>query len=123
TITEYWPVPESWFRGRLVSAPGLDGKHRIDWLYSAAGLSMEGDGVGLDGRRYHVDTVSPRGWVTKAGHRSKPSASGWSPGPPYWRNGAFWRNASGWVTFPLEPGGWSNGRGRRYAKQDGTTFA
>src|SRR5579884_4055433 len=34
-ITEYWPVPESWFVGALVTAPGLPGKHRIDWLYSA----------------------------------------------------------------------------------------
>ena len=48
TITEYWPAPESWFRGKLVGAPGLPGKHRIDWLYSAEGVSMEGEGFGLD---------------------------------------------------------------------------
>ena len=57
TITEYYPVPEAWFSGALVKAPGLSGKHRIDWLYSASGLSMEGDGVGLDGQRYHVEST------------------------------------------------------------------
>ena len=51
TITEYWPAPERWFVGGLVSAPGLSGKHRIDWLYCATGVSMEGDGIGLDGRQ------------------------------------------------------------------------
>src|SRR5436305_10915253 len=54
SITEYWPVPEAWFHGALVGAPGLAGRHRIDWLYSAQGLSMDGEGIGLDGRLYHV---------------------------------------------------------------------
>ncbi len=34
TITEYWPAPESWFRGELVGAPGLPGKHRIGERFS-----------------------------------------------------------------------------------------
>src|SRR3984957_21345838 len=37
TVTEYWPAPESWFVGKLVNAPGLPGRHRVDWLYSATG--------------------------------------------------------------------------------------
>src|SRR5947209_10896598 len=53
-ISEYWPAPESWFVGALVSAPGLPGKHRVDWLYSAKGVSMNGEGLGLDGQIYHV---------------------------------------------------------------------
>jgi hypothetical protein len=36
-ITEYYPAPERWFVGRKVAAPGLAGKHRVDWLYSSAG--------------------------------------------------------------------------------------
>src|SRR5205085_7188626 len=36
-VTEYYPVPEAWFVGKKVAAPGLSGKHRIDWLYSATG--------------------------------------------------------------------------------------
>src|SRR5688500_10959440 len=46
-VTEYFPVPESSFVGDKVRAPGIPGLHRIDWLYSARGLTMEGDGVGL----------------------------------------------------------------------------
>src|SRR5450631_3103722 len=62
TITEYWPAPEAWFVGRLVPAPGLTGLHRIDWLYSATGVSMEGDGIGLDGQPYHIDALGNGGW-------------------------------------------------------------
>jgi 3D (Asp-Asp-Asp) domain-containing protein len=122
TITEYWPAPESWFRGRLVSAPGLPGLHRIDWLYSATGISMEGDGLGLDGRQYHIDSLGDGGWVTASGATTSPT-SGWSAGAPYWRAGGYWRNRHGAVTFPLAGGGWSDGAGRRYVPLRDVTFA
>jgi 3D (Asp-Asp-Asp) domain-containing protein len=122
TITEYWPAPESWFRGRLVSAPGLAGKHRIDWLYSAEGVSMEGQGYGLDGRMYHIDSLGDGGWVTKSG-RPTSASDGFSAGSPYWRAGGFWRGSGGVVTFPLQAGGWSAGTGRRYVPLPGVTFA
>jgi 3D (Asp-Asp-Asp) domain-containing protein len=122
TITEYWPAPESWFHGRLVTAPGLSGRHRIDWLYSATGISMEGDGLGLDGRQYHIDSLGDGGWVTADGVSTSPT-SGWSAGPPYWRAGGYWRDRWGAVTFPLNAGGWSNGTGRRYVPLRQVTFA
>jgi 3D (Asp-Asp-Asp) domain-containing protein len=122
TITEYWPAPESWFRGRLVTAPGLPGLHRIDWLYSATGISMEGDGVGLDGRLYHIDSLGDGGWVTANGATTSPG-KGWSAGAPFWRAGGYWRNRSGAVTFPLSAGGWSDGAGHRYVPLRGVTFA
>jgi 3D (Asp-Asp-Asp) domain-containing protein len=122
TITEYWPAPEAWFVGQLLSAPGLPGKHRIDWLYSAAGVSMQGDGIGLDGRQYHIDSPGGGGWVTAAGNPTDP-AEEWAGGPPYWRAGGYWRNRSGAVTFPLGVGGWSSGPGRRYVPLRGATFA
>jgi 3D (Asp-Asp-Asp) domain-containing protein len=122
TITEYWPAPESWFIGALVRTPGLPGRHRIDWLYSAMGMSMEGQGLGLDGRMYHIDSLGLGGWVTKTGASTSPS-DGWGAGPPYWRAGGFWRNRSGAVTFPLQRGGWSAGAGRRYVPLRGVTFA
>lgn len=122
TITEYWPAPESWFVGRLVSAPGLPGRHRIDWLYSAMGVSMEGQGLGLDGRMYHIGGLGIGGWVTLSGAPTSPS-NGWRGGPPYWRAGGYWRTPSGGVTFPLQQGGWSAGRGRRYVPLRGVTFA
>ncbi len=122
TITEYWPAPESWFKGRLVSVPGLTGKHRIDWLYSATGVSMEGEGLGLDGRIYHINSLGDGGWVTASGAATTP-ADGWSAGAPYWRAGGYWRNRTGGVTFPLQIGGWSAGTGRDYVPLRGVSFA
>ncbi|MBV9799880.1 MAG: hypothetical protein JO039_17670 [Solirubrobacterales bacterium] len=122
TITEYWPAPESWFVGRSVSAPGLWTRHRIDWLYSATGLSMEGEGIGLDGRFYHIDHLGNGGWVTEDGQPTDPS-DGWSAGPPFWRAGGYWANRTGGVTFPLATGGWSAGTGLRYVPLAGVTFA
>ncbi len=122
TITEYWPAPESWFSGALVSAPGLPGKHRIDWLYSATGVSMEGEGIGLDGRIYHIDALGNAGWVTASG-RATSAANGFAAGAPFWRAGAYWRTSTGAVTFPLAAGGWSAGTGRKYVTLSGVTFA
>ena len=108
-VTEYWPAPERWFVGRPVAAPGLPGLHRVDWLYSGRGLPMEGDGVALNGRRYHFGGPWHLSWVNAAGKPTMPCTSGfWSNGRPFWP--AFgWRNAAGEVTFPLGSGGWSNG--------------
>jgi hypothetical protein len=108
-VTEYWPAPEKWFVGRAVAAAGLPGLHRIDWLYSARGLPMEGDGVGLDGRRYHFGGPWHLTWVNVGGVPTAPCNTGfWTNGRPFWP--AFgWRNAAGAVTFPLAVGGWSNG--------------
>ena len=112
-ITEYFPVPERWFVGKRVPAPGLPGLHRIDWLYSARGLSMEGDGVGLDGRRYHIDGRGVSGWINANGRPTHPTrrARRWSAGRPFWRAGGFWRNTVELPTFPLADGGWYDGVG------------
>jgi 3D (Asp-Asp-Asp) domain-containing protein len=123
-ITEYFSVPERWFVGRRVSAPGIPGRHRVDWLYSARGVSMEGDGVGLDGRHYHFDAPGDSGWINAAGARTRAGAcaSRWSRGMPVWLEGG-WRNRAGEVTFPLERGGWSRGPGVRSIPYAGVTFA
>jgi 3D (Asp-Asp-Asp) domain-containing protein len=122
-LTEYYPVPEAWFVGQKVAAPGLTGKHRIDWLYSATGVSMEGDGVGLDGREYHIDALGSGGWVTDKARPSTSARNGWKGGPPVWRAGAYWLTKSHALTFPLDGGGWSNGTGKRYVPLPGVTFA
>jgi 3D (Asp-Asp-Asp) domain-containing protein len=122
TVTEYWPAPESWFVGKLVSAPGLTAKHRIDWLYSAGGVSMQGQGLGLDGQMYHLAAAGGAGWVTADGHSTSPN-HGWSGGAPFWRAGGFWRNPLGAVTFPLSAGGWYSGTGKRYVPLPGISFA
>src|SRR5207245_9455302 len=85
-VTEYYPVPERWSEGALVSARGLPGRHRVDWLYSAKGLSMEGDGVDLAGRRVHIEALGSVGWVNAAGRPTVPPHYGvrWSAGPPCW---------------------------------------
>lgn len=119
TVTEYFPVPESWFRGAFVRAPGLSGAHRVDWLYSARGLTMEGDGIGLDGRRYHVADTGRGGWVDRSGR----SACIGCGGGIYWRAGGFWRNARNRLTYPLGNGGWFAGAGLRYVPLPGVRFA
>ena len=121
-ITEYYSAPERWFVGRKVLAPGLTGKHRVDWLYSSAGVSMEGDGIGLDGLHYHLSKIGKPGWVTQEGKATVPGPNGWTRGWPAWRFGG-WRNADGAVTFPLEAGGWSNEKSVRYVKAQNVLFA
>ena len=123
TISEYWPVPETWFRGKLVSAPGISGKHRVDWLYSGTGLVMEGDGISRSGQRVHVANFGNEQWVNARGQRTKPTPSGvWTHGDPAWRVGG-WRTATGAVTFPLQTGGWSRGPGIHYSPVPGVRFA
>ena len=122
TITEYWPSPESWFVGKLVKTPGLTGMHRIDWLYSATGVSMQGEGIGLDGRLYHIESPGDGGWVTAGGTSTSPS-DGWLGGAPFWRSGGYWRNSKRGVTFPLAAGGWSAGPGRKYVPLPDVWFA
>jgi 3D (Asp-Asp-Asp) domain-containing protein len=122
-VTEYYPVPESWFVGRKVAVPGLATKHRIDWLYSARGVSMQGTGIALGGELVHIDALGSGGWVNERGRPSVPGRDGWSGGGPFWRAGGYWLARGRWVTFPLEAGGWSNGRGRRYVPLPDVTFA
>lgn len=123
-ITEYYPVPERWFSGRPVSAPGAPGRHRVDWLYSARGVAMEGDGIDLHGRHVHVDELGSAGWVNQRGRHTRYGrcATAWSAGPPYWLTGG-WRARGGAVTFPLRSGGWSAGRPRGELGYRGLTFA
>jgi 3D (Asp-Asp-Asp) domain-containing protein len=122
-VTEYYPVPERWFDGVSVRAPGSSGRHRVDWLYSANGVSMEGDGIDLAGNHVHIADLGSVGWVNAAGHTTAPPSCGirWSHGPPAWRAGG-WRNAAGAVTYPLARSGWSHGRGHFIGGSGGATF-
>ncbi len=123
TITEYYPAPEAWFSGRLIRAPGLPGRHAADWLYSARGLAMEGDGVDRFGQPMHIAQLGSTGWVNAGGRPTVPVCLGkWSDGPPAWLKGG-WRNSSGAVTYPLAGGGWANGVGVRVLSYGGVTFA
>jgi len=121
-VTEYYPAPEAWAVGAPVATPGLPGKHRIDWLYGGFGLSMEGTGIGLDGRLYHIDSLGRGGWVSRSGKATFDGVH--NNGSPYWRAGGFWRNSRKGVTYPLLVGGWSNGVGLRYVPPPrGISFA
>src|SRR3954447_21416883 len=121
-VTEYWPVPETWFTGKRVSAPGLNRPARVDWLYSARGVSMEGDGVDSQGRRIHIDCLGKGGWIDAKGRRTVPGSGGWSGGAPFWRNASIWFNKRGLPTYPLSAGGWSDGKGRSYRGNSGICF-
>ena len=104
-ITQYWSVPERWFKGVKIKAPGLPGLHRVDWLYSSSGVAMEGDGTAENGDHVH--------WVT-GGHWMGGS-QGLAVWPPFWLNEGFWwtKAPAGQrkVTFRLSAGGWSRGKG------------
>jgi 3D (Asp-Asp-Asp) domain-containing protein len=122
-ITEYYPAPERWFAGRRIHAPGLNGTYAVDWLYSAHGLAMEGEGVDRGGRPAHIAELGSTAWVNAAGHLTRPVCLGkWTDGSPAWLSGG-WRNARGAVTFPLAAGGWSNGTGVRTVSYGGVTFS
>jgi 3D (Asp-Asp-Asp) domain-containing protein len=101
----------------------MTGRHAVDGLYSAHGLSMEGDGIDRSGHLSHIQQLGSSGWVNSAGQSTRPVCLGqWSNGRPYWRGGGS-RNARGEVTFALSSGGWSNGRPRRDLPYGGITFA
>lgn len=119
--TEYYPAPEKWFVGARVDAPGLARQARVDWLYSARGLSMEGDGIGTDGKMYHIADVGSGGWITEGGKRARFGVGG--PWSPFWRSSGLWKSGGGKVTFPLLDGGWFAGEGKRYVPPSGITFA
>lgn len=122
-ITEYYPAPEGWFVGRRVAAPGLAGSYAVDWLYSARGLAMEGEGVDRHGRPVHIAQLGSTGWVNAAGGATRPVCLGlWTAGLPAWLRGG-WRDRRGDVTFPLAAGGWSDGHGGRPLPYGGVTFA
>jgi 3D (Asp-Asp-Asp) domain-containing protein len=123
TITEYYPAPESWFVGRAVRAPGVGGRYPADWLYSARGLAMEGDGVDPQGHHVHIAQLGSTGWVNATGRPTLPVCLGkWTNGFPAWLRGG-WRNARGGVTFPLASGGWSNGPATKVLPYGGVSFA
>lgn len=102
-LTEYFPVPEVWFVGRKVSAPGLSTKHRVDWLYSARGVVMEGSGIDLKGRGVQMTDGFNVGWLRD------------SRGGYLWRAEGYWKNSRGRFTFPYQAPingrWWSNGTG------------
>jgi 3D (Asp-Asp-Asp) domain-containing protein len=122
-VTEYYPARESWFAGERIKTPGISGrKSKIDWLYSAVGMSMEGDGLGTDGNRYHIDNLGSGGWVGRDG-----KAADWGSSSknrtPFWRSSGFWRNSKKAVTFMLEDGTWYHGEGKKWVAPKGITFA
>lgn len=122
-VTEYYPAREAWFAGKKIPTPGIPGhKSRIDWLYSAVGMSMEGDGLGIDGKRYHIDNLGKGGWVGRDGKKASWGSSD-KKRTPFWRSSGFWRNSKRAVTFQLEDGSWYNGEGKKWVPQRGITFA
>lgn len=123
TITEYQPALESEFVGRMITAPGIGRLHHVDWLYSARGVAMEGEGIALSGNWAHIDRVGS-GWVNRYGAVTIPGLSGWSNGAPAWLYGTYWLNARGGATFPgARFGQWTNGVGRRFHPPQDVTFA
>jgi 3D (Asp-Asp-Asp) domain-containing protein len=82
---------------------------------------MEGDGIGMDGRPYHISTIGSSGWITSRGARAQFGRGGIFA--PFWRAAGYWRNSRGGVTFPLASGGWYAGQGRRYVSPGNIRFS
>jgi 3D (Asp-Asp-Asp) domain-containing protein len=102
-VTEYFPVREAWFTGRLVAANGIGGRHRYDWLYGAHGVAMNGEGLGRDGRYYRFAGPYDDGWVNAAGRSTFGCWTGhWSAGlPARVAEPARARFSAGRSTFPF----------------------
>lgn len=60
-ITGYNVCDESDFSGQLVEGKGLDGKHKDDFLYGAAGVAMQGTGKTTEGKYVRLKN-KPGGW-------------------------------------------------------------
>lgn len=122
TVTEYYPARESWFAGRRVPTPGIPGrKSKVDWLYSAVGMSMEGDGLGTDGKRYHIYNLGKGGWVGRDGKKANWSSSD-RRRTPFWREWGYWKNSKKGVTFPLDDGTWYAGVGKKWLPPKSVSF-
>lgn len=122
-LTEYYPSLEAWFDGARQSTPGVAGRaSKIDWLYSAKGMAMEGDGVGTDGDRYHIESTGSGGWIARNGKKAVFGTSDKSK-QPFWRSSGYWRNKKKGVTYQLHDKSWFAGVGKRYIPPQGITFA
>lgn len=64
-ITGYNVCDEADFSGPLVSANGLSGQHRDDFLFGARGVVMQGTGKASDGQYVRPTRVGSR-WATNA---------------------------------------------------------
>jgi hypothetical protein len=113
-VTEYYPIREAWFRGRLVHVAGLSGRHRADWLFGPHGVAMNGEGLGDDGRFYHFAGPYAAPWIDASGSPTYPCWNGsWTDGEPAWLSFAWWhrvRFAAGraralpfWHTVAVDP--------------------
>jgi 3D (Asp-Asp-Asp) domain-containing protein len=122
-ITEYAPAREEDFTGIKVPLPGLKGRYRVDWAYSARGIMMEGEGIGEDGKLYQLEKGFGGGWLNSKGSPTVPGKDGlWSDGPPAWNSRSpRWISNKG-ITFPLEQGGWSNDFGSKRGSDLGILF-
>ncbi|MSX01911.1 MAG: hypothetical protein F2813_01990 [Actinobacteria bacterium] len=81
---------------------------------------MEGDGIGTDNKRYHIDNLGRSGWITQSGKGANFGVGGVFA--PFWRGEGYWKTSKGRVTFPLETGGWYNGTGKRYIAPGNISF-
>ncbi len=132
TITEYYPASESWFAGPKKTFPGIAGKHRVSWLLSAYGVSMEGDGWSSSwtgpGSKWASWQGGSDGWINSKGRRTSPGGPlGWTNGSPAWL-GCGWKNKKGKWTFPgnfLSRGAeakWANGKPKHWVGCPNTSF-
>ncbi len=122
-ITEYYPAPEKWFDGIRVPVPGVKRRpSKIDWLYSAKGIAMEGDGIGTDGNRYHVAVTGSNYWLGRDGKKASWSTSN-SNRTPFWLSSGLWKNSKKKVTYLRGDDTWSNGKGKYWIPPKNITFA
>ncbi len=101
-------IDEEDFTGNFVTANGIPGTYREDFLYSARGVSMQGTGLTRNDEYIRYDSGGG-GWVNQEGDptESIPDTNDWTNGRPYWvrypDQVTFAQGVGGWCG-PVTPG-------------------
>ena len=74
--SRYHYFPEWWFVGAQVQTLTSRARTGSTGFYSARARLDGGDGIGLDGRKYHIASTGSSGWITERGRRARSSAAG-----------------------------------------------
>ena len=107
-VTHYNIIDEEDFTGNFVTANGIPGTYREDFLYSARGVSMQGTGLTRNDEYIHY-VSGGGGWVNLKGDPTEdiPDTNDWTNGRPYWiryPDQVTFAQGAGGACGPVTPG-------------------